>query len=666
MIGLSQSTLCLLIISTLVTQNVHSMKPGLAQYFEQTPGHNLTVPEGQPLTLPCIVRNLQGTCVWNFNGRAIWTNSPRNGDCSFTLKEVSLEKHDGVWQCQVTPPLDGEPLVSKAVTLTVLVSPEKPQIERSSKYASLMAITANSSDTITCNVFKGNPPPKIEWFLNDRNITDQAISRILPVESSGRKDIRTVSELRAKFSQEHNNQTLVCRAHHPTGSFSDSVTLRVLYLPIVNVPRTVYSVQEGSPVRVECKVDANPAPNVFWQKRDGDAISSSEANVLFIPEVKRDMNGAVFECHASNTKGSAKPVPVRIDVHYMPQSVNYSTEQSVRIGHSTKLYCFFDGNPKPDIQWYQIDPRTGIHHQIEMPSGDNHVLPIFNATYNHEGEYYCKAINMIGGQTHVVSSPRMLVDVHGLPAFSHPEPLVVEGPRGQTSQLVMEFCSDPPPIKVFWHYGSIQLEVKNVEYSPDTLKSGNRSALRHRILPFTMIQAKHERAPYYKCYKAELEIRDTDPSDEREYTLVAQNEYGTSSRILRLRVVSPFSFGLVLATALVVIFAAILLTFLIITVLKCRRSKKNCVVDEEAKEDAQVLSQSITNESMKTKPLEKVPSEKHELVYANLDFMSNESILNPPPPTKPKPAMQARPLMRNNITNSSEYAKLSFPTKADL
>jgi len=60
--------------------------------------------------------------------------------------------------------------------------------------------------------------------------------------------------------------------------------------------------------------------------------------------------------------------------------------------------------------------------------------------------------------------------------------------------------------------------------------------LRHKILPLAEIQAKRERAPYYKCYKAELEIKDTDPSDEREYTLVAQNEYGTSSKILRLRV----------------------------------------------------------------------------------------------------------------------------------
>lgn len=45
--------------------------------------------------------------------------------------------------------------------------------------------------------------------------------------------------------------------------------------------------------------------------------------------------------------------------------------------------------------------------------------------------------------------------------------------------------------------------------------------------------------------------------------------------------------GLVVVTGLAVFFAAILLSFLVMMVLKCRRTKKSSVVDEEGKEDAQ-------------------------------------------------------------------------------
>lgn len=68
-----------------------------------------------------------------------------------------------------------------------------------------------------------------------------------------------------------------------------------------------------------------------------------------------------------------------------PHSVNYSSEQTVQTGKSIKLHCYFDGNPKPEVHWYQIDPRTGQHHRIDMPSDNNQILYITNATYSHEG-----------------------------------------------------------------------------------------------------------------------------------------------------------------------------------------------------------------------------------------------------------------------------------------
>ena len=718
-------------ITHLIILTILPLCLGFSQYFAVTPGHNLTIAEGTGLTLPCIVTNLQGSCVWNHNNVAVWTGSPANGDCSLKINKVSLDKHDGLWQCQVTPPLEGagEGLVSKPITITVLVKPDRPHIERTPRSAQVIPITANSSEVITCNVYNGNPLPTIEWFLNGRNITDQAVSRsTMPAVATGKGDILTMSKLQYQFSQEHNNQTLSCQAHHPTGSTSDSVTVEVLYIPILSVPKAVYSVKEGSRINIECKVDANPPATVYWKNQArGDPVSLETPRVLFFEEAKRDMNGAVYECYAQNAKGVARPVPVRLDVLYPPHSVNYSSEQTVQTGKSIKLHCYFDGNPKPEVHWYQIDPRTGQHHKIDMPSDNNQILYISNATYSHEGEYYCQATNIINDITNVIKSPLMVLDIYGVPAFPHMEPMLVEGPRGQESRLTLDFCSDPAPSKVYWHYGSIQLDVKSIDYSnSESPSSTNHSLLRHRSLPFSAIQSKRSSSNHYKCYEAHLEIRDTDISDERDYTLFVQNEYGVASRILRLKVVSPISMGLVVASALAVIFATILLSFLLMMLMKCRRKQKDDVDDEEAKEDAQVLSQAInTNNTDQIKakpPSEKGNQENYELVYANLDFSNNAENRPIPPPTKPKPVIQQRTSLRGNGTpagnlagvmmanqqvvaamaaqhqvaqqqqqqqqqypnqhphpqqqsqnhqhlaslHGTEYAKLSFPTKADL
>ncbi|XP_053203120.1 irregular chiasm C-roughest protein-like isoform X2 [Panonychus citri] len=696
---------------------------GFSQYFSETPTHNLTIAEGSSATLPCTVRNLQGACVWNHNTRAVWTNRPSNGDCSYKINKVSLEKHEGLWQCQVTPPYEGvgEGLVSMPITITVLVRPDRPHIERSPKHAQTIPITANSSEVITCNVYNGNPLPKIEWFLNDKNITDQATSRTtVPGTATGKKDTLTMSELKYQFTQEHNNQTLSCQANHQTGSTYDAVTIKVLYIPILSVPKPVYSVKEGSEIRIDCKVDANPPATVFWkdQARGAPVLSENPA-VLWFREAKRDMNGAIFECFAQNEKGVARPVPVRIDVLYQPHSVNYSTEQSVQTGKSIKLYCFFDGNPKPEVHWYQIDPRTSQHHRIDMPSDNNQILLIANATYSHEGKYYCQATNIINDVTNVIKSPPMMLDIYGAPAFPHMEPMLVEGPRGQKSHLTLDFCCDPAPNAVHWYYGSTQLDVKAISYPESDNVPANNSLLRHRILPLNNIQSKNSPSEQFKCYEAQLEIRDTDLNDERDYTLVVKNQYGTATRIARLKVVSPLSLGFVIGTVLVVIFATILLSFLLMVLMKCQRKPKDAG-DEESGEDSQALSQSInTNNSdpIKTKPpSEKGNPENYEMVYANLEFTNNAENGGGrpiPPTTKPKPVIQSRTSLRGNGTpagnlagvmmanqqavaamaahqqqnqhqlpnnqhnnhnnqqhpaslHGTEYAKISFPTKADL
>jgi len=57
-----------------------------------------------------------------------------------------------------------------------------------------------------------------------------------------------------------------------------------------------------------------------------------------------------------------------------------------------------------------------------------------------------------------------------------------------------------------------------------------------------------------------------------------------------LKVVTPLPVGVILATALAILIITCLLSMIILLVIKCHTHRKDQVADEEAKEDAQGLS----------------------------------------------------------------------------
>lgn len=108
------------------------------QKFEAQPDSQVPVASGQDVRLRCLVRNRQGECLWLRNGRAVGTiqrkyqfsRQPEDGDCSLTIRNVSVQQDDGIWQCQVTASdLEQDTLQSSESQLVVLVSPERPQIK---------------------------------------------------------------------------------------------------------------------------------------------------------------------------------------------------------------------------------------------------------------------------------------------------------------------------------------------------------------------------------------------------------------------------------------------------------------------------------------------------------------------------------------------------------
>ncbi|KAI1285983.1 Irregular chiasm C-roughest protein [Halotydeus destructor] len=664
-----------------------AVSAGLSQHFELSPSKNLTVASGSTVSIPCRVRNRQGQCLWIHNGAGVgqiagkyeFRSMPDNGECSLTIYEVSLIHDDGDWQCQVTAAaLNQDTLRSDTINLLVLISPERPQLARTHPYTPELQVFADRINDIECTVSNGNPAPRISWLLDGRNITEfsQTVALKNPKTMSW-----TVSSKLSKYAikRTENRANLTCYSQHATGNSGDSVVLNVLYAPIVNVSSHRYQAHEGTDFSIDCKVDANPKGTVHWKRVGSKSPVSSNgrqdpAYLTFTPAT-RDLNGAMFECVSQNEYGASQPAIITLDVLYTPKLLNTSNAQSVLTGSSARLHCYYEGNPVPLVKWYHVNPRSSEVNMIS--SSDSQVLEIANATYNEEGEYFCEATNRINTIDYVVRSANMMLDIYGSPAFLSPTVMGAEGRRGGQSHVSMHFCSDPPPSKVYWQFGSIRLDAKT--NTPVDAVNVRNSTLHSRYIvkPIIPLHTKKNLESQSTCYDSTLLIKDTDISDQRDYMIVIENERGTQEGIVKLRVVNPLSATLLIATALSIIIVVFVISVVTLMFLKKKKKGDIGIHSDEAKEDAQALSQNLkSNESDSPKEIEKNGrgNENQELVYANLEFNGKDGQGKVTQQALPRSGFPVKPavVQRTNVTNvqrgpglTTEYAQIAF-TKADL
>ncbi|KAK3873208.1 hypothetical protein Pcinc_021763, partial [Petrolisthes cinctipes] len=136
-----------------------------------------------------------------------------------------------------------------------------------------------------------------------------------------------------------------------------------------------------------------------------------------------------------------KEVHHHLDVQYSPNIVNTSSsEQLVRKGHSVKLMCDAEGNPKPEIHWSKKEGKlpsgakdeTGL--SMTMEDVDRHVA----------GTYICTADNGIGAE----ATKEMTVIVDYAPEISTEKEIVRTG-DGDKVELVCVVHAHPNA-KVTW------------------------------------------------------------------------------------------------------------------------------------------------------------------------------------------------------------------------
>lgn len=169
-------------------------------------------------------------------------------------------------------------------------------------------VTEGRMTRFDCRV-TGNPYPEVFWFINGRQVRDDASHKILVNESGSHSlMITNVSRLDGGAVQ--------CLARNKAGEVAIEAQLNVLEKEQIVAPQFVQrfstmTVREGEPITMSANAIGTPVPRITWQK-DGVQISSTAerfvgidggATCLEIPSVKASDAGW-YQCTAQNIAGS--------------------------------------------------------------------------------------------------------------------------------------------------------------------------------------------------------------------------------------------------------------------------------------------------------------------------------------------------------------------------
>ncbi|XP_075987706.1 irregular chiasm C-roughest protein-like isoform X2 [Anticarsia gemmatalis] len=553
---------------------------------------------GSRVTLPCRVENKAGSLQWtkddfglgthrNLSGydRYAMIGSDDEGDYSLDIKDVTLDD-DGQYQCQVSSGLNGAPAIrSRYAQLTVLVAPEAPRIPR----GAFIDATENQYVDIECVSSGGKPAAEITWLDGNQSVIKKHVKSTTELLPDGQR-YKTRSVLRLTPSKSHHNQTITCQAQNTADRAPRMATvhIEVKYAPKVNV--TISSggvndqIPEGSELRVQCDVDANPPAQVYrWFINDNPVIGDyTEEMIIF--NVTRKHHNAVVKCEVSNSVGKNEG-NITLQVTYpptfrtRPQNVEADTKSTVT------LRCDVDGQPQPKLKWLFHEPG-----RIEL-RGRDPTLKI-RVSGSTAGRYICKA--SVDGYPEIESEATVFIK-------SAPKIRSNRTQFGMEGEYVTIECialSVPKPDDITWYFENREI---NIIEDPDY-------AIVIDNLPDGMI-------------KSSLVIRTSQSKHYGQYNCSVTNEYGNANVAIMLKPLKSLPLYIILigVTSGIIIFSA----FIILVVVCHRRRRKKGQMNE--KPDVTVTTGDMYKESDRSSNISDLkPQLPHSDGSYELDYTSSD------------------------------------------
>ena len=194
--------------------------------------------------------------------------------------------------------------------------------------------------------------------------------------------------------------------------------------------------------------------------------------------------------------------------------------------NKTTLTCEAEGNPPPKYQWLQKLPSQEV-----LTRSYKKDFEIHNVTYEHQGEFVCKAVNHINGQERTVQSSPIKVEVTGAPQVIryNTKKSVVVG-IGAEAVLEVQFCANPVSNQS-WHLGDMGSGTgNNIILAAGT---GHGRFVAENARSILTDGSNHKKD---HCYISTLRIKGAHPTDSHVYKLLLSNAHGIDQHLVHLAV----------------------------------------------------------------------------------------------------------------------------------
>ncbi|XP_033744738.1 hemicentin-1-like isoform X27 [Pecten maximus] len=366
-----------------------------------------TVEGGESLRLKCQVDGYPSPHVtWKKDEKEVvlgdnvameW--NPETGSAALVFKQPMCED-SGDYQCVATSPVG---TTNSHTTLTVKKPEKVPSVvEQLDKVYDCQE--GGDSVRLTCQV-EGNPSPTVTWLKDGKEVTaDGNIIMEWDPETGS-------AALVFKRPTCEDSGDYQCVAKSPLGTTNSHTKLTVKKLPtIIEALEKSYDTVEGTEsVRIVCKIDGRPRPEICWLKNGkeitpGDKLSvewdteTGSAALVFKQPTCEDSGD--YQCVATSSVGTTN-TQTTLNVN-KPPTMTKPLEKSYTCKAGDKnlrLACTVTGKPSPEVSWSKGGKKIKSSDDITIEwnaTTGSAALVLKQPTYQDTGEYQCVATSPLG------------------------------------------------------------------------------------------------------------------------------------------------------------------------------------------------------------------------------------------------------------------------------
>ncbi|XP_055619524.1 hemicentin-1 isoform X2 [Toxorhynchites rutilus septentrionalis] len=443
--------------------------------------------EGQDLQVVCEVYGARPAPVisWHRSGGVVRdTQTSENHDGLFTVKStlsltLSRQELGATYNCRVEMK-ELLLVVDNNFHIDLQVRPTKINLSGVKHHT-----VQGTKVLLQCQVSGARPAANMTWYNSSKLISDEtneitSTSTKTYLQNDG--TFETISQMIFTATRFENGASMRCEADNIVmredgdRPLHDTLTLEVMYPPVVSVKPDNITVNETHDFLVFCDYEANPASleSVKWF-RNGQEIKlnnvrheggTPEQTALLIRNSSRTDNGA-YTCELSNSIGSdVSDNEIYVDVLYKPIVVLNMEPDTPVIENDqaniTLLCNIIDGNPLilTKVRWFLDgeflkelpecdDDSQGDENLCEV---DPTKMLLQNVGREFIGNYSCEGFNVAGWGDNSEENPLDIYYEPGNASMTH-YPYIAIKRRSVTFNCSIEDRGNPVATRYRWLRG---------------------------------------------------------------------------------------------------------------------------------------------------------------------------------------------------------------------